>query len=218
MSIFASCRLERRESPWSRGPTGRATALTLVPIGVALTPCADAAASIPPVRSWIIGGAEISRNIDVDDVDGARGTDVDVWPDSLAATSDGTLWIAEQDELLRLDPAGRLHATGISFAPDLDPPQVTALASGDVAVTAGSSVLRVRADGSTSVLAGGGTEPVARDRPQPATSVRLTRAVDVAAAPDGSLIVADVGQLLRVATDGTLTTIAGDGSSDVDTG
>lgn len=87
---------------------------------------------------------------------------------------------------------------------------------GFIVADAGNRRVReVRADGTISTVAGGGTTTLARGIGDggPASAAVLIDPLGVAALPDGGFVVADVGlaRIRSVAPDGTITTLAGGG-------
>jgi RHS repeat-associated protein len=80
-----------------------------------------------------------------------------------------------------------------------------------IADTSANRVRRIDAAGRITTVAGGGT---ALGDDGPATAARLSDPTGVAIAPDGALYIADTDQdrVRMVGTDGTITTVAGDGT------
>ena len=78
----------------------------------------------------------------------------------------------------------------------------------------GHTVLRIAANGSVTTIAGTGVAGFSGDG-GPATAAQLYGPSAVAAAPDGTIYIADSGnnRVRKVAPDGTISTIAGSGSS-----
>ena len=74
-------------------------------------------------------------------------------------------------------------------------------------------VRRVAPDGTITTVAGNGTSTYGGDN-GPATSASFSAVSDVAAAPDGSILIADGNnnRIRRVGTDGIITTVAGTGA------
>jgi hypothetical protein len=79
-------------------------------------------------------------------------------------------------------------------------------------VAAGHVVRRLRQDGTIETVAGTGLRGYAGDG-GPATAAQLDTPYDLAFAPNGDLYVADTGNnvIRRIATDGTISTVVGDG-------
>jgi glucose/arabinose dehydrogenase len=75
-------------------------------------------------------------------------------------------------------------------------------------------IRRVSTDGTITTVAGTGTYGFSGDG-GPATAARINNVSDIAALPDGSFLIDDFGnnRVRRVSTDGTITTVAGTGSS-----
>ncbi|MEO8132462.1 MAG: RHS repeat-associated core domain-containing protein, partial [Betaproteobacteria bacterium] len=79
----------------------------------------------------------------------------------------------------------------------------------------GGKLTRITADGTMTIVAGTGVAGFSGDG-GPANLAQLARLRDVAVAPDGTVYVADAGnvRIRRIGTDGIITTIAGDGTTD----
>lgn len=108
---------------------------------------------------------------------------------------------------------------GAARAANLNGPQGLAVAADGtlyIADTANHRIRRVTPDGMITTVAGGGSA-LDGDSTRAATSVRLVLPASVLLAPDGSLYVADTGnhRIRRIAPDGTLSTLAGSGSTSI---
>ncbi|NJL05674.1 MAG: hypothetical protein HC911_12380 [Chloroflexaceae bacterium] len=106
---------------------------------------------------------------------------------------------------------------GLARAASLNSPQGLAVAADGtlyIADTTNHRIRRVTPDGMITTVAGGGVA-LDGDSTRAATSVRLTMPTNVLLAPDGSLYIADTGnhRIRRIAPDGTLSTLAGSGTS-----
>ncbi len=149
-------------------------------------------------------------------------------PRGLALTPDGGLFIAdfENDRVRHLSadgwistfagggaPAGDLGDGGPAGAAYLSRPAGLALGRDGslfIAQPGEARVRRVRADGIITTVAGNGVSTYCGDS-QPATQACISFPVDVAVAPDGSLLIADSNNRLvrKVSPNGVMRTIAG---------
>jgi hypothetical protein len=118
-------------------------------------------------------------------------------------------------DVLRVAPDGR--ATQVAEIPQggggVGPTDLAALPDGSAAVSDGTArVWRVRADGAVALAAGTGRQGFSGDG-GPATSARLDQPRAVAAMPDGGFLIVDDEneRVRRVAPDGTISTVLGDG-------
>jgi RHS repeat-associated protein len=163
----------------------------------------------------------------------ARITDIE----GMAVAPDGSLYIASQDFIHKITPDGILHRVagkrpsrrptvaelqtaqpaagaqlfrprGFSFGPD-----------GSVYVVEPAlwTVRRITPEGDIVPFAGTGAEcGQCFEEGVPAVSANLVDPMSVAAAPDGSVYIAEAGsnRIRRVSPDGIITTVAGNGISD----
>jgi sugar lactone lactonase YvrE len=129
-------------------------------------------------------------------------------PGALALAPDGTLYVADT-RLLAIAPSGNLRFVG-----DIDGANALAYHNGALYVSdmANNLVERVGALGNVEVVAGNGTGGFSGDG-GPARRAQLFEPTAITFGPDGALYIADQGneRIRRVATDGTITTIAGRG-------
>ena len=151
-------------------------------------------------------------------------------PAGIAAAPDGSFWVADArtQRIRRVDSEGAVTTvagvTGaygyraadegaLATAARLSSPQGIAVGDRDayVADTGANRIRRIAPDGRITTVAGGGG---ALGDNGPATSARLSGPTGVAISPDGSLAIADTNQhrVRLVGTDGTITTVAGDGT------
>ncbi|SDS25351.1 NHL repeat-containing protein [Jiangella sp. DSM 45060] len=165
----------------------------------------------------------------------ARPVDPAAGPTTVATGPDGVSYVADarRNVVHRVDADGAVSAlagTGESgFAGDGGPATAAQLsgpagldvdAAGNVYVAdAGNArIRRIGADGRIETIAGAGRpdddgETVATCDGEPATDAVLSYPVDVAAAPDGTVYLADrdLGMICRIGTDGLLTRVGGGG-------
>lgn len=138
-------------------------------------------------------------------------------PEGLAAAPDGSLLIADagNDRVLRLSPDGRVLAAILSNG--LSRPGAAAAApDGSILIAdAGNNrIVRVSADGGTVATVAGTGVPGPQGDGGPPAAARLNGPSDVAAAPDGSILIADTGnnRVRRISPDGArIETLAGTG-------
>ena len=152
-------------------------------------------------------------------------------PYGLALTSDGTLYIADTNNhrvrkvasdgtistFAGTGTAGFAGDDGPATAAQLGSPTGLALASDGTLYIAEFNAHRVRkvaSDGTISTVAGTGTAGFAGDD-GPATAAQLDQPIDLALAADGTLYVAGFGsqRIRKIATDGTISTVAGAGTA-----
>lgn len=152
------------------------------------------------------------------------------YPVGIAVTSDGGFLIADAAGVVRrVVPEGIISTVagslpsgaGRDYGGDLGP-ATSALLSGPAAIamtadggfliTGGNRVRRVAPDGIISTVAGGGESGFAGDG-GPATAARLDDPAGLAVTADGGFLIADSmnGRVRRVAPDGTISTVAGNG-------
>ena len=151
--------------------------------------------------------------------DGVPATAADTLLNAVDDLPDGSLLMADTEAIRRIDRNGRLH-TLLDEGVD-HPADVVALPGGGYlfTLTYRNCVQRVDAAGALSTVAGqcaAGTEAVEGDG-GPATAARMAWPRGLSLMPDGSFLVSDgnVGsegpRVRRVAPDGTITTVAGNG-------
>ena len=150
-------------------------------------------------------------------------------PHGVAFTTGSTLLVADalNNRIRAIDPDGTITTvagTGVpGFAGDggpaasaqIDAPRGIASLPGGGFLIPDSGNQRIRAvaaDGTITTVAGDGTRGFAGDG-GPATQAELSLPFAVAPTADGGLLIADTGndRIRRVAPDGTITTVAGDG-------
>jgi RHS repeat-associated protein len=164
--------------------------------------------------------------------DGGSATSASLnYPGGAAYDSQGNLYVADSfnDRIRRISTTGTITTvagTGtFGFAGDGGPATSAQLASPlELAVAPDGSVYfadvdnhrvrRIATDGTITTVAGSGTRGYGGDG-GPATSALLAEPTGVAVTPDGQLIVADYAnnRVRRIATDGTITTVAGTGAA-----
>ena len=222
-------------SPGFSGDGGPATSAQMsAPGGMAITPdnrllIADAnnnrirAVSPGGTMSTVAGGGGSFG-------DGGAATSAQLnFPYDVAAASDGSYLIADLDNhrIRKVDSSNvitTVAGTSGGFSGDGGPavsaklfkPAGVALAGGGaflIADTENNRIRRVAADGAITTVAGTGIPGYTGDG-GPATAARLDGPWRVAPASDGSFLIADRDNsvIRRVAADGTITTVAGDGT------
>ncbi len=151
------------------------------------------------------------------------------WPSSIAADSEGRIYFAElhSNRIARMNADGRLQAiagTGLpgngADGPDATrsslsiPSHLTFDRAGNLLVTEQGShrVRRIAPNGAISTVAGTGTPGFSGDGGR-ATAAQLSQPNATAVDAAGNIYIADMGnhRVRRVAPDGTITTIAGNG-------
>lgn len=152
-------------------------------------------------------------------------------PTGIAIADDGTIYIADglAARVRAIDPSGTVVAIagtgdygysgdgGPALEATLDYPTALAIDPRGRLVIADSvnhAVRRVEADGTISTIAGTGDKGFSGDG-GPATGAALNSPEGLAFGPDGSLYISDTRnhRIRRVAADGTIETIAGNGES-----
>ncbi len=150
-------------------------------------------------------------------------------PSGLAVGPDGSLYIADSmnTRIRRVGPdsiittvagtgtVGSSGDGGLATQAQLNYPMDIAVGSDGslyIADSMNSRIRRVGPDGIISTAAGNGKEGFSGDG-SPATQAQLFRPFGLAVGPDGSLYIADSynGRIRRVAPDGIITTVAGNG-------
>ena len=134
------------------------------------------------------------------------------FPTGVAQLPDGAVAIADQrnNRVRLVDTAGVITTLAAVAFPD----GLSAAADGGVLVvqSAANRVLHVDRAGGVTAVAGSGVRGFAGDG-GPAVDARLSRPRDVAPTSDGGFLIADGNRVRRVAPDGTITTIAGNGAT-----
>ncbi len=175
------------------------------------------------VITTVVGGGR------ADVADGVPATDATLsYPSGIAFGEDGSLFIADWNHhrVRKVDPNGIITtiagggagqitegvpATSIS----INPIDVAMGASGSLFIAdVGGRIWVVSRDGLIRTFAGGGTASPGDGGP--ATQAQLGCASSVAVGPDGAVFFTDSSRIRRVAPDGTISTVAGPGSSDAD--
>lgn len=151
------------------------------------------------------------------------------WPSSIAVDSDGRIYLAElhSNRIARVNADGRLQliaGTGLPGAgadgPDAtrstlsSPTHIAFDRSGNLLVVelGNHRVRRITSAGAISTVAGNGTPGFSGDGAR-ATAAQLNQPASVAVDAAGNLFIADMGnhRIRRVAVDGTISTVAGNG-------
>ena len=166
--------------------------------------------------------------------DGGRATDAGLnRPRRVAVDASGNLFIADtgNDRIRKIAPDGTISTvagSGLRGSSGDGGPATDAglflLNGGDIAVDASGNLFiadsrnhrirRVIPDGTISTIAGNGTEGFGGDG-GPATDAQLSFPYGVAVDASGNLFIADSGnnRMRKVAPDGTISTVAGNGSA-----
>lgn len=150
------------------------------------------------------------------------------WPRGLTVTPDGTIFVVDGNSHLvrRVASNGTIttfagkvdgFADGPATVAKFSSPHAIArdgLGNFYVADAGNNRIRKIAPDGTVSTLAGGERG----DADGPGTSARFRGPEGLALAPDGAVIVADTGnhRLRRIATDGTVTTLAGSSQGHAD--
>lgn len=159
----------------------------------------------------------------------ATGAELDL-PHGVAFTSTGALLIADtlNQRIRSISPDGTITTiagTGVTgysgdggpatLAQISSPRGIAALPDGGFLIPDSDNqrVRRVSPDGTITTVAGTGVRGFSGDG-GPATGAELDEPFGVAPTPDGGFLIADAGdnRIRRVAPDGTITTVAGDGN------
>jgi RHS repeat-associated protein len=155
-------------------------------------------------------------------------------PTGLAVGPDGSLYIADtvNHRIRRVAPNGVITTyagNGTSGFSGDGGPAINAMLSNPIGLAIGPDaslyiqddhrVRRVAPEGTISTFAGTGNFGFGQDGvPATAADLNLTGSYGLAAAPDGSLYIADVGRVWRVGPDGIIRTFAGNGTGPVSDG
>jgi hypothetical protein len=135
------------------------------------------------------------------------------WPTGVGVDAAGDVYIADSDAnaLRRVTPGGAITTVAVGSGWSV---AVDAAGNAYTAVPSGNVVFRIAPDGKTTVVAGVYEAGYSGDG-GPATSAQLNNPWGVALDAAGSIYIADAGnhRVRKVAVDGTISTIAGDGTS-----
>ena len=141
--------------------------------------------------------------------------------EGVAVAADGSVFVATSNTVVKLTPDGQstvvLQASAAGLSTSLGPIAVDA--AGNIYLADGSRrITRVATDGTTSAFAGTGTQAPpdsAVGDGGPATASPLGAPTELAVDSGGGLLIADASahRVRRVAPDGTITTIAGGGTT-----
>ncbi len=141
-------------------------------------------------------------------------------PSALAVNTVGELYIAESGRVRKVDTSGTITtvAGGGSSRDDgvaatsayLEPTVLAVNAAGDLYILSRSRVRKVDASGTITTVAGGGSS---RDDGVAATSAYFNNPAALAVNAAGELYIAESGRVRKVDASGTITTVAGGGSS-----
>ena len=147
------------------------------------------------------------------------GRALDTWldqPEGLAVDDLGNVYVADtlRNRIIRVSPEGTLELPDTE-APFFSPRGIAFGPDGGLYVAQSSlaQIQRIVPDGSFSTVAGSGTHGFGGDN-GPATEASLRFPSGVAVAADGTTYIADAGnnRIRKVDPDGTITTVAGDGT------
>ncbi len=138
--------------------------------------------------------------------DGGKATDARLdFPFTIALAPDGTIYLGEQHRIRKVATDGTISTLTTS----VDPGWLAVGPDGTLYVAAFLAGVVYRLDGGgLTPVAGGGHTIVARPNGVPATDLSISPSA-IAVGQDGSLYIADSNRVLRVAPDGTATTIFG---------
>jgi RHS repeat-associated protein len=169
------------------------------------------------------------NGLSLHDGDGGPATQASLHPERLAVGPDGSLYISDSynNRIRRITPDGFIATvvgTGLAqYSGDGDPATEAALnhpmgiaigpdGSLYIADSFNQRIRRIGPDGLITTVAGNGLAGYGGDG-GPATQATLNNPVGIAIGPDGSLYIADTGnsRIRRIAPDGLITTVAGDG-------
>lgn len=209
------------------GPLALALAAAVAAAGMAASPVAAAnriftIAGRGPDRGALPFGDFGGDGGIATDAQLATPTDVDVSPRGVILVADAengrVRRVGRRGAIRTVAGGGSLDAASAERATEARlafPVAVELLPDGGfvVADSEGSRVLRIRRNGSISVLAGTGHRGFAGDR-GPATQADFRYPSDVVRTPDGGILIADTGnqRVRRVEPNGTVHTVAGDGT------
>ncbi|MFA5891305.1 MAG: hypothetical protein WDA27_10235 [Actinomycetota bacterium] len=163
--------------------------------------------------------------------DGGPATQANLsYPRGVAVAPDGSIFIADyyNSRIRKVDPAGIISTVagngngdfsgdgGPATQASLSYPRGVAVAPDGSIFIADSGNYRIRKvdpDGTISTVAGNGSSGFSGDG-GPATQASLSEPEGVAVVPDGSIFIADSGnyRIRKVDPDGTISTVAGNGS------
>jgi RHS repeat-associated protein len=154
--------------------------------------------------------------------DGGQAKDATLWtPTDVAVASDGTLYIASHDRVRRVDPSGIISTAYISGGPPDYSGQgtfniwaVDIAPDGTLLFSDGTTVKRLGLDGKGTIVAGKWDNAGDTGEGGNATDATIRGSFGVAAADDGGFYFSDTinHKVKFVSADGTITTVAGNGS------
>jgi RHS repeat-associated protein len=134
-------------------------------------------------------------------------------PLDVAVAADGSFYISTYRQVRRVDPDGIISTVFVSDAAQRGVWGIDLAPDGSLYICDGTTVKRLGQDGRVTRVAGQFDTPGDSGDGGPATQALLRGAGDVAALADGSFYIADRDshRVRYVATDGTITTAAGNG-------
>jgi hypothetical protein len=193
------------------GPAGSASLGSNVQFAVA--PNGDVFVSTGGLQVLKISGGQATLFAQLDPPGGPGG--------GVAVGLDGSVFVATSNTVVKFTPDGHgtvvLHSAAAGLSTSLGPIAVDA--KGNVYVADGSRrITRINVDGTTSAFAGTGTQAPpdsAVGDGGPATASPLGAPTQLIVDAGGNLLIADASahRVRRVAPDGTITTIAGGGTT-----